>query len=289
MISSFKKIIPQPIKPVAKKIESAFYFMLAMGFSWSKWKKYCSLSGSEKYIYMQQVIYESQAKKSEYKYNSKEGVDSELVVGSYTEHNNWSDYDLFLMKYVDDNYKDKIALDFACGPGRNIIKYHDRFSRIDGVDISSNNIKNATHNIEKAGLLVPNLYVSSGNDLGKVENDYYDFIFSTIAMQHICVHEIRFSILKSMYKALKLGGRISIQMGYGDDPNYKLGAVGYYDNYYNALSTNSQHDCRVENPKQVEDDLYSIGFKNFEYWIRPVGPGDNHEKWIFFTAIKETS
>ena len=106
-------------------------------------------------------------------------------------------------------------------------------------------------------------------------------------MQYICVHEIRYAILKAMYKALKIGGRLSIQMGYGALPNYKLGAVGYYDNYYNALSTNSQHDCRVGNPKQVEDDLSSIGFNNFEYWIRPVGPGDNHENWIFFTAVKQ--
>lgn len=279
-----KKIIPKQIRPLAKNIESAIYFVSAIGLDVKKWKKYLHLKGSKKYIYMQKVIYEHQANKS--KYNDTRSRADEAVVGSYDEQNKWPDYDKYLMKYVDESFKKKVALDFACGPGRCIIKYHDRFKRIDGTDISENNIKNAKKLLVKAGISIPNLYVSSGNDLGPVRDNYYDFIYSEIAMQHICVHEVRLDILKSMYKALKVGGRISIQMGYGKDPYYKLGSVGYFDNKYGALSTNSQHDCRVENPKQVKSDLTSIGFKNYEYWIRPTGPGCNHEKWIYFTAVK---
>lgn len=279
-----KKIIPKQFKPFAKKLESAIYFVSAMGIDFTKWKKYFSLKGAHRYMYMQHTIYEHQAQNS--KYDNKENIKNELVVGSFDEHNNWPDYDLFLMKYVDSSYKNKIALDFACGPGRCIIKYNDRFLRIDGVDISKSNINNAKTLIRKAGLQIPKLYVSSGDNLGRAQKNYYDFIFSTIAMQHICVHKIRFNILKNMYKCLKIGGRLSIQMAYGTDEDRHLGSVGYYDNYYNALSTNSQHDCRVENPEQVKSDLTSIGFKNFKFWIRPAGPGCSYENWIYFTAIK---
>ena len=45
-------------------------------------------------------------------------------------------------------------------------------------------------------------------------------------------------------------------------------------------------DTRVEDPDQIKNDLYKIGFNNFEHWIRPPGPGDNHPNWIFFTAVK---
>ena len=34
-------------------------------------------------------------------------------------------------------------------------------------------------------------------------------------------------------------------------------------------------------------DLEKIGFKSFEYWIRPTGPGCRHENWIYFTALAD--
>ena len=45
-------------------------------------------------------------------------------------------------------------------------------------------------------------------------------------------------------------------------------------------------DTRVEDPMDVKKDLSEIGFKKFEFWVRPVGPGDRHPNWIFFTAVK---
>jgi hypothetical protein len=137
--------------------------------------------------------------------------------------------------------------------------------------------------LQFAGIDMPNLYVTSGSDCGNVGDASYDFIFSTIAMQHICVHEIRFQILQAMFKALKNNGRISIQMGFGKKRGI---SVDYYANNYSVLGTNSMFDTRVGNPDQVKNDLYKIGFKEFEYWIRPTGPGDSHSNWIFFTAIK---
>ena len=43
------------------------------------------------------------------------------VVGNYTKHNNWDDYDVYLFKDFDT--REKIALEYGCGPGQ------DRWSR----------------------------------------------------------------------------------------------------------------------------------------------------------------
>jgi len=72
-------------------------------------------------------------------------------------------------------------------------------------------------------------------------------------------------------------------MGFGvDSPHSK----GYYENFYAAEGTNRACDTRVEKPEQIKKDLEKIGFKKFEYWIRPTGPGDSHPNWIYFTAVK---
>ena len=205
------------------------------------------LKGKSRYIKMQKLFYDHYASKSVY--NRKDKID--LVVWGYDLHDKWEDYDKYLMKYVDETYKNKIALDFACGPGRNIIRYHDKFLRIDGADISKVNIENAIKNLQFAGIEVPNLYVTSGYDCGSVDDSSYDFIFSTIAMQHICVYEIRFQILQAIFKALKNNGRISIQMGFGKKRGL---SADYYANHYWALGTNSFFDTRVDSPEQIKND-----------------------------------
>jgi ubiquinone/menaquinone biosynthesis C-methylase UbiE len=237
-----------------------------------------SNDGAARYLSMQKDFYEDHAALSRYDQDKKQDV----VVGSYEDHNNWPDYDRFLMRYVDHSFKDKRVLDFACGPGRNLIKYAHLFKTLDGADIGAKNLENAVQNLAHHGLAVPKLYLTNGADLGDAPDNSYDLIFSTIAMQHICVHQIRFQIFAHMYRALRKLGRISIQMGFGNRAN----AVGYYDNFYDALTTNSGSDTMIHDPDDVENDLRRIGFGNFEYWVRPVGPGDRHAHWIFFTATK---
>ena len=106
---------------------------------------------------------------------------------------------------------------------------------------------------------------------------------SVIAMQHICVYDIRYSIMKDMYRVLKSGGAIAIQMGYGSPSPM---TVGYYENYYDAQGTNRTCDVCIETPEQLEKDLLEIGYKDFQYTIGPVGPGDIHPNWIYFNAYK---
>ncbi len=263
------------ISPVRRKYYLVANYIQVFGLSFFTW---LFLPGEKRYAFFQKKMYENMASKSDY----TPGKVKEYVVGAgYDDHNTWKDYDEYLMKYAGD-YKDKLALDFATGPGRNIIKYHNRFKRVDGVDISETNIKNARANLDSRDIKTE-LYTNNGMDLSAIPSGMYHFVFSTIALQHICSYNIRRRLLTEFYRVLASGGRLSIQMGYGPG---KKGSVGYHENAYWALLTNGGRDTRVESPDEVQKDLESIGFKNFEYWIRPPGPGETHPNWIFFTAVK---
>jgi SAM-dependent methyltransferase len=203
------------------------------------------------------------------------------VVGSFDQHNNWADYENLFLRL--ENQKEKIGLDFGCGPGRNLVKYGSRFKRLDGADISPINLEKAKSYTTNNGLQ-PNLCLTDGVGVGDIQNDSYDFIMSTICLQHICVHEIRYNIFKDMFRVLKNGGLITIQMGYGSNTPR---AVSYYENNYDATSTNTGCDTMVETPQQLEKDLTEIGFSDFQYIIANTGPSDCHANWIYFSALKK--
>ena len=144
------------------------------------------------------------------------------VVGSFDSHNNWNDYDNLFQRL--ENQSELIGLDFACGPGRNIVKYNGRFKRLDGVDISPVNIEKAQSYTSNRGIETI-LYNSSGTDINVVPSNEYDFVMSTIALQHICVYDIRYSIMKDIHRVLKDGGVFTAQMGFGSPSPL---TVGYY-------------------------------------------------------------
>jgi ubiquinone/menaquinone biosynthesis C-methylase UbiE len=227
-----------------------------------------------KYTVMQQHQYDDEA--NAWKLDNKDPV-----VGSFDQHNSWLDYDTFLFKGIDTS--SKVALDFGCGPGRNIVKFANRFYKIDGVDISNKNLENAKLWCEFNHIEPPNLFKTNGVDLSIISNASYDVIFSTICLQHICVHEIRFHLMKEFHRVLKADGFICLQMGYGYGHPF---CVGYHENHYDANRTNSGFDTRVNSPVELQTDLEKIGFRNFDYDLRPTGPGDSHSAWIFFRAQK---
>lgn len=233
------------------------------------------------YLEMQKSTYELLAKADRV---TPGNIDGDFVAGSWREHDAWPDYEEYLMRYVPRG-AEWVALEYGCGPGRNLRRWSSWFKRIDGVDISAQNLANArafvTGEIEAAKQ--PNLYVTTGRDCGDAPAGAYDFAFSTICLQHICVHEVRRSIFASIFRCLRPGGRFSAQMGYGlPSPE----TVAYEANFYQATGTNRDCDVAVGSPAEIERDLTSLGFTGFESWIRPVGPGDRHPNWIFFTATK---
>ena|SRR3990167_5445481 len=230
-----------------------------------------------KYVNMQLCHYEPQA-------NLWSINDKNHVVGSFEEHNNWIDYNYLFLDIPNLEYKK--CLDFGCGPGRNLVNYHHIFKQIDGVDLIEQNIENAKKWIEYNKLNIDSfkLYKCNGYNLENIKDKSYDIIISTICLQHICVYEIRLNYFKEFYRILSNGGLISIQMGYGSpSPNTRP----YYDNFYNADTTNRGCDVAIEDIEQVQKDLNNIGFVDFEYFVRPTGPGDNHPNWVFFRARKK--
>ena len=235
----------------------------------------------ETYKSMQKYFYKIAALESKFEPGV---VLKDNVVGYWQDHDSWRDNETYLMKYVPEN-PIWIALDFGCGPGRNILGWTERFARIDGADISKQNLKNAR--IFLAGQLAdsknPKLFVTDGTNCGDTESGAYDFIFSTICLQHIASHAVRYSILKDMFRILKPNGRISLQMGY---ESISPTTVGYFDNDFSTSSTNGGRDTNVSTYEEPKNDLEKIGFTNFEYWIRDTPQQGNHAKWIFFTATK---
>jgi SAM-dependent methyltransferase len=235
----------------------------------------------EDYLAMQRASFERYAAADHVVPGS---IDGDFVVGSWQQHDAWSDYEEYLMRYVPTDAS-WVALEFGCGPGRNIRRWSERFARVDGVDISTRNLENAR--VFLSGKIplekMPQLFVTRGDDCGPALRQHYDFAFSTICLQHICVHSVRFRILQSLFECLQPGGRLSVQMGFGvPSPN----TVGYEEDFVQATATNRDCDVAVSSPAEIERDLIRIGFENFEHWIRPTGPGDVHPHWIFFTAIK---
>ena len=223
------------------------------------------------YLQMQKNYYNWEASRWTLEYKDP-------VVGWYHQHEAFTDYDNYLFK--DFETKGKIALEYGCGPGRNLIRFAKRFDRVDGVDISPVNLEKAKINMDDAKVQIPNLYVNSGCDI-PVDDETYDVVFSVICLQHICVHETRYKIMQEIYRVLKPGGYFCAQMGFGG----REASVNYYDNNYGATGTNGWCDISIENEDFLKDDLSKIGFKNYKSDFRDPCH-DLHKQWIWFQIQK---
>lgn len=203
------------------------------------------------------------------------------VVGFYDQHNAAPAYDTNLFRDFDTT--DKIAIEYGCGPGRNLIRYNKRFKRIDGVDIAPRNIDNAQINLKANGIEDYRLFVCDGHSI-PVPDESYDVVFSVICLQHICCHSIRFDIFCDAYRVLKKGGYFCFQMGFGKRENVTRETTEYYDDYYNAPSTNYGCDVIVRREAQLKEDLNR--FTNYSSLISPTNPADVHAEWIWVQVQK---
>jgi len=207
---------------------------------------------------------------------------------NHENHNGNPDYWNILLGDLKDKDKwdGKTALDFACGKGRNVTNMLNLcdWNRVDGIDISNGNIQyNKNEYISQNS----EWYCNNGVDVSDLKDNEYNFIMSTIALQHIPVYDIRKSLITDLLRTLKSGGLFSFQMGYGNGLESPLGSrVSYYENYYDAPGTNSVCDVRVQTEEEVVNDLKEIGFVNITTEIRESYSDSGHLQWIYIKAYK---
>ena len=252
---------------------------------------------------------------------------------------------------TDRSWTNSKIFEFGCGCGRNIywLRKNARWCQeISGCDISANNIINAAwyvtdrdklpfvdprtvkevngrrfgdatlwsrttdvYNVECPEAPYTKLYVSSGLDCGSTPSNYYDMVFSTIVLQHICVHSIRYNIMTDVHRILAPNGLFSFQMGYDGEPHSPVIAgkewfepemkphwqhnlvpekvknqVPYHHNNTSATVTNSGADVSIRDPQDVITDLEKIGFKDITYKITYSWQDNAHVYWIWFQARK---
>ena len=231
-----------------------------------------------------------------HQYNDNNGTDN------HENHNDNTDYwDVLLGDLKDKKrWDNKVALDFGCGKGRNVTNMIElcKWKRVDGIDLSHDNITFCT---EQYKTLNSEWYVNNGVDGSDLKDEEYDFIMSTIVLQHIPVHDIRQSLITDLFRCLKSGGMFSFQMAYGpiEDKNYDQKIISpnnetvldtrvrdYHSNYYDAPMTNSGCDVRIEKSSELITDLEKIGFINIETKILDSFSDTNHPKWIYVKAYK---
>jgi len=215
-----------------------------------------------------------------------------LGTNNHLNHNDNPDYWNVLLGDLKsaDNWENKIALDFACGKGRNVTNMLSlcHWERVDGIDISPNNIHYCMKEYKDFS---SNWYCNNGIDVSDLKDDEYDFIMSTIALQHIPVYDIRRSILSDLLRVLKPGGLFSFQMGYGSGLADPLGREKseYYDNAWSAKGTNSTHDVRVQSEQEIADDLKNIGYINISTVVKDSFSDMGHPQWIYVKCYKDVA
>lgn len=149
----------------------------------------------------------------------------------------------------------KVAVDFGCGPGRMINRFIKTgwFKRVDGIDISDYALDYAREQYRDSVF-----YVSSGIDVGDAPTHTYDFLYSTIAIQHISCWSIRNRLYVHFKRILKPGGELCLQLAY--HPTHKAGRwsadtnhASYESDYFDAQGTNGHADMIIN-----QDDLPKV-------------------------------
>ena len=206
---------------------------------------------------------------------------------NHEEHNTYPDYWNILLGDLQtkEKWDGRVALDFACGKGRNVTNMFNLcdWARVDGIDISERNISQNKSDYTNQN---SNWYCNNGIDVSDLKDNEYDFIMSTIALQHIPVYDIRKSLITDLLRTLKSGGLFSFQMGYGKEILSTENRIPYFENHYDANGTNSVCDVRVQNIEDIIKDLQEIGYTNVTTEVRESYSDNGHPEWIYVKAYK---
>ena len=104
------------------------------------------------------------------------------------------------------------ALDFGCGVGRLTQALAEHFDEVVGVDISSSMIEGARR-FNRFGTRV-RYRVNTRPDLGLLETDRFDFVYSSITLQHVAPRYGR-RYIAEFFRVLRPGGIALFQMRNG--------------------------------------------------------------------------
>lgn len=181
-----------------------------------------------------------------------------MVPNNHHVHNPDPEYWDILLKEIKAEpikWENKRALDFGCGCGRNLINLSTlaNWETIDGCDISKQNAEYSKQWFEDNkgdSKSLSKTWENNGMDIQPTEKNYYDFIMSHIVFQHISNYDVRYSIIKDMYKSLKPNGLVSLHF-----MDLEVGTA-YYDNSLDFKN------CRVDNSEFLIKDFKEIGFKD---------------------------
>ena len=194
-----------------------------------------------------------------------------------------------------DRFRHGACLDFGCGGGRNMINMaaFNLFRKVDGCDIAEGNLIQSRLNFGKVYPdIESDLFANSGTDCLSPFNTRYEFIFSSIVLQHIPVRTIRNSILSDLMDLLTPKGTLSFQMAMsGKKIKKALGlplranAVAYFAEKTGATQTNGGCDVGIEDPQDLVSDLKALGATNVRWFITPSWE-DLHPLWIWVHADK---
>lgn len=110
------------------------------------------------------------------------------------------------------------AMDFGCGVGRLSQALSPHFDEVCGIDISPIMLELAKEFCPEE--LNCNFYLNQKADLSQFENDSFDFIYSSITLQHIRP-ETSFQYLEEFMRILKHGGLMVFQLPEQMALNYK--------------------------------------------------------------------
>lgn len=221
-----------------------------------------------------------------------------MAVDNHKSHDLNPDYYGILLKDITNNpklWQNKTALDFGCGVGRNVdnLLKLSSWHRVDGCDISQENLIRARQFLQKCGYADSqyDLQVTDGITVKPLLDNFYDFVMSTIVLQHIAVYDIRMSLLSDIYRVMKNGGLFSFQMA---QYNHNIvNSAYYFDNSWSASGTNGAFDVSVDNQQDLINDLQKIGFNNISFEIKPEWDWTNNSYmstersiWIYVRAFK---
>ncbi len=117
---------------------------------------------------------------------------------------------LDIASHLDYDKKNESALDFGCGVGRLTKALSSHFETCYGLDISDTMIKNAKSYHKD----LPNckFLVNDKDNLKIFADDFFDFIYTNIVLQHIPDSILIKSYISEFVRVLKIGGILIFQL-----------------------------------------------------------------------------